>query len=272
MDSAEVQTQVYGDINQAPDRIQGGTVSALGGIGPTNFIPDKISATEKRTLPANDGRFPLRIWEGTLTDGVDVLAISPSVWEADGSQPVTAQWVQNQSNLSESLLLSPQLRSQISGQTFGVINIGATQTPLAGFNLFGGGYDRPIGVVANDPTVAALPNKTLVLTREIIEAALGGTQADKIEVDTRTDKIRDQVSTQTTDNYLTSDQLRPNGQIERLKSESHNSAQRGSGAPARPTPQTWKLLKIDFMDEAIGPALGADTPGYYVMYIQIERE
>ena len=258
MDSAEVQTQVYGDIYQAPDRIQAGSVSALGGIGPSDFIPDKVSATEKRTLAPNDGgRFPLRIWEGTLTDDADVLVISPSVWEADGSQTVTAQWLQNQSNLSDSLLQSAQLQAQISGRTLGVIDIGATQTPLAAFNLFGGGYDRPIGVVANDPTVAALPNKTLVLTREIIEAALGGPA--------RADRFAEGA-------VSVSSVQTGTRQFEQQSTAPDSSAPQGSGASAgHSTPQNWKLLKIDFMDKAIGPTLGADMPGYFIMYIQIER-
>ena len=100
-----------------------------------------------------------------------------------------------------------------------------------------GGQDRPIGVVSNGPTSTVLPHTAIVLTREIIEnTAFGSGQSASSNAGT------------TDPNFAIIENLRAR--------EAKN----------------WALLKIDFVDNVTGPALGADTPGHYIMYVQIERE
>src|SRR6185436_659221 len=91
LESSSLQTEVYGDTNQAPNRQFAGTMSPLGGIQAGDKIPNDMSAT--RIAAPQEKIFPWRLWQGTLTDGVDALIISPSVWEWDNGPRVLAQWV-----------------------------------------------------------------------------------------------------------------------------------------------------------------------------------
>jgi hypothetical protein len=120
--------------------------------------------------------------------------ISPSIWEDDGNPVDFFPWVQNQQVLSNSIFLSARLQQQIDEKRFGPLVLGANETStdryagLARFiaeggigavmglpplsSILGRQRDRPIGLVANGENSTALPNTTIVLTREIIEAAL----------------------------------------------------------------------------------------------------
>jgi hypothetical protein len=201
------QSATYGDVKDyATQRVQGGTRSLTGGIQDGDPLPDG-PAIAVRTLPAQNAVFPLRLWEGTLTSGVDALVITPSLWEQDNftplggtvsATPTTAyysQWVQQQTALNQSLFTHQKVQSQMVSQSFDPIvagvsgnNSGTSAASLVVLNadlMFIGMFtgvsigtflsssaDRPIGLVANDRDSTALPNKTVVLTREIIEAAL----------------------------------------------------------------------------------------------------
>jgi len=241
LERAVAQTLVYGDTNHASERVQAGSKSPLGGIQATDFIPFKTAAVNKRTLTPEDSRFPLKVWEGRLTDGVDVLVISPSVWESDGDQIPAGRWLQNMQAVGGSqLLLNQQLQTQTISKAFGAVDLGATQgagSVNRSSIVVAGGQDRPIGVVSNGPTSTVLPHTAIVLTREIIEnTAFGSGQSASSNAGT------------TDPNFAIIENLRAR--------EAKN----------------WALLKIDFVDNVTGPALGADTPGHYIMYVQIERE
>ena len=193
LEMSEVQTRVYGDFYQAPDRIQAGTRSAAGGIQSGDMIPDGASA--QRTLPPQVSQFPLLVWQGPLTDGADALLISPSIWESDGNPQLFSGWVQSQTSLSNSIFLAAKVQNEIGSRVFQPLTLGtsegvsgslasaAAQTAvLAAFGLppvltlFSAPQDRPIGLRgtkdANGVDTALLPNTTIVLTREIIEQAL----------------------------------------------------------------------------------------------------
>jgi hypothetical protein len=186
---------VHGDVNKfGQQRLQAGTRSATGGIQDGDMIPDGPYVVT-RSVPAQNATFPLRIFEGTLVDGVEALLISPSIWEQDGSNSYFLQWQQNQAVLNASLFAKQGVHDEIANKTFKPLkfgmssndaNTGATSmahTIVDTMVMMGGGGipivgllsqsgDRPLGVQENGRDQTALPNHVIVLTREIIEAAL----------------------------------------------------------------------------------------------------
>jgi hypothetical protein len=192
-------------------RIQGGNGMPTGGIRDLDMIPNGPPIAARNQTP-RDNAFPWRLWEGTLIDGVDALVITPSLWEQDGAMVTTGisgtidqvlqqqtqafynQWRQQQQTLDSSILGDTLVQGQITGKRFGMIASGAqfnssgTAAEAVFFNqlatmvahgiplatLLGSGADRPIGLVSAGFDKTALPNRFVVLTREIIEAALAG--------------------------------------------------------------------------------------------------
>jgi hypothetical protein len=189
------QSAVYGDVNKfETQRLQAGSRSQTGGLQDGDMIPGP-ALIAMRSVAAQDVTFPLRLWEGTLTDGVDALVISPSLWEKDSADNVYGQWLQFQQAINISLFAKQGVQDQISQRIFGSMVFGMSGGPAdttgqsiqrlvvdAGMMLGGVGVpllnilatsaDRPLGLVQNGRDQTALPNHTVVLTREIIEAAL----------------------------------------------------------------------------------------------------
>jgi hypothetical protein len=187
------QTMIYGDSNKAPDRIQAGTQTQLGGIRRYDSIPNNITADRRFDPQDRSSQFPYKLWGGTLTDSADVLLISPSIWESDNKTDYFLQWNQRQNSTINDIFLDTRVLDQINGKRFGAVTLGATGSVTgvaqqAGINagiwaalgliglppipFFIGGGDRPVGLVENGPDQNALPNTAVVLTREIIETAL----------------------------------------------------------------------------------------------------
>jgi hypothetical protein len=195
-------TLTYGDINgRGTSRVQAGTQSASGGIRDGDAIPANGDPTNRNGNPS-DIAFPLRLWEGTLTDGADVLVISPTLWEEDNSNQPYLLWSQRMNDITPSLFARPEIQDQLAKGGFTPILFGssaltgasgasqsggavaATMDPtgismaIATFQLaekvLGGDTDRPIGLIPTGTggVNVALPNQMIVLTREIIEAAL----------------------------------------------------------------------------------------------------
>ncbi len=239
-------TWVYGDVNgMIGQRKQAGSRGPMGGIGVGDFVPPGFIVGPKDTLPPQPNLFPMVVWQGTLTDGVDALVISPSLWISYGDNSMFFTWNQNEQSLTNSIFLDSKVQNQINTQTFGTLLLGAsenvsgsaaqtaagdatvtaveTSIQAAGLTfgipvgVFTGGpsHDRPIGVTgaSSDPTSSTvLPNATLVLTREMIEKRLGS--------------------------------------------------------------NTWTTTSFDFRDSPLSFSSlpGSDRPGEYQMFIQIERQ
>jgi hypothetical protein len=193
-------TLTYGDINgRGTSRVQAGTQSASGGIRDGDSIPTNADPTERNGNPS-DIALPLRIWEGTLTDGGEALVISPTIWEEDHSNAAFAGWAQQMNNITPTLYPRPEIQNQLTKGAFAPILFGTSAVPgladaaragniatvfidptglvaLTGTTvflaekLFAGDGDRPIGLIPSGLDVV-LPNQMVVLTREIIEAAL----------------------------------------------------------------------------------------------------
>jgi len=189
-------TSSHGDVfHFSNQRLQAGTRTPTGGIQDGDMIPGPaLIAT--RSVPPQNATFPMQIWEGTLTDGVEAVIISPSLWEQDVGEGFLNQWFQFQSTLNSTILIKQGVQEQIAQQAFGSLIFAASpnDTHTAGLShgklvvdtlimMFGGAVpilsitattaDRPIGLVqTNGRDTTVLPNQTIVLTREIIEKAL----------------------------------------------------------------------------------------------------
>lgn len=186
-------TMPYGDVTHfGAQRIQAGTSSGTGGIRDGDIIPPRPLSTVRNT-PAQDTTFPWKLWEGVLGDGADVLLISPSLWEQDGSDALYPLWEQQQQALNASLFSYQSIQDQITEKKFGTVVSSASGIGGGGMlgtqlrqgadlallsvglplvNLLAVSNDRPIGLLANGIDQAMLPNQVVVLTREIVEAAL----------------------------------------------------------------------------------------------------
>jgi hypothetical protein len=240
------QTWIYGNNNGMQDqRKQAGSRSSTGGIGIGDFIPPGfVPGIQDSSFPQVN-LFPLTVWQGPLTDGVDALVISPSVWENYGDTPLFSTWIQNQTSFNNSLMLDSRVQNEISTQALGTVVLGSSEnapgsvtqasatnganqayivaTAFGGPSSLGGGliieaiisafdhptHDRPIGLVDANSTSVVFPNSAVVLTREIIEKRLGNNK--------------------------------------------------------------WTIVAIDFKDTTQG-LTGGDHPGEYTMFVQIERQ
>ena len=80
-------TVAIGDTNGRPYRIRGGSgwsiVGGNGGFKEGDTFPAGGTPWTRTAEPGED-RVPLLVWEGTLTQDVNVVVILPSLWEDDG--------------------------------------------------------------------------------------------------------------------------------------------------------------------------------------------
>jgi hypothetical protein len=184
------QTRTYGDSNQS-DRVQAGTQTGLGGIRAMDSIPNNATA-DRRVAPQDNSYFPYKIWGGNLTDGADAVIISPSIWESDGKPQLFYDWNSKQQMLTLNMFLDQKVQDQITSRKFGPVTLGATvgttgdvtsgmktandvllmSLGIPPLGMLTSGLDRPIGLVQGSTDQNALPNTVVILTREIIEAAL----------------------------------------------------------------------------------------------------
>jgi len=236
--STNLNTWVYGDVNgMIGQRKQAGSRGPGGGIGDGDFVPNGFMPGIKSTLPPQVNLFPMSLWQGTLSDGIDAVILSPSLWINYGDNPLFSTWNQNEDSFTNSLLLDNNVQNQMNTQTLGTLFLGPSANVLGSqaqalasdaatavidtilvipfIELHGLAHDRPIGLAdaSSDPTsFTILPNATIVLTRELIEKRLGA--------------------------------------------------------------NNWTMLSIDFKDTAHGftSLPGSDRPGEYMMFIQIERQ
>jgi hypothetical protein len=249
-------TLTYGDVNGfGTSRVQAGTSSQSGGIRDGDPIPANSDPTSRSANPLNTA-FPLRLFEGTLTNGIDALVFSPTLWEEDGGNEAYLIWSQQMDGITSALFQRPEIQNQITKGTFEPILFGTSATPgmsdavwtaslltngatLAGLTggaslvyqaaqrLFAGPTDRPIGLIPSGVADVnmVLPNSMVVLTREIIEAALAPLPAGTAAI----------------------------------------------GPPFWPRFPKPGLMMIPFHDGPQSNMLGPVRPAYYEMYLKVER-
>jgi hypothetical protein len=166
---AFVQTHDYGDVsvkNLFPNRIQAGTTTATGGLAAGNRVPGNYDITGTNLPAPGADQFPLLIWEGELTAGVDSLVIAPSLWERDTVRLHFNNYKANWLNVSAPTLMATKaVATQYTTATLSpaliamdpLINVAPpapsfTQAPTSGYKIaalaFGPSSDRPIGMGA----------------------------------------------------------------------------------------------------------------------------
>jgi hypothetical protein len=185
-----VRTREYGDIGgRNSTRIRAGSASRSGGLWGANGIPDyaPVGYDPRANLslaPAYD-QFPLLVFEGGLSDGVEALLVAPSLWESDGRSHTFDNYSTNwRAGGVTRLLGSPAVQNQLtnSSLTSAVVPGDPTlQTIAQVANFFTGGIvgsymigastlvtamvDRPIGL-APMQNADQYQDRVVVVTRE----------------------------------------------------------------------------------------------------------
>lgn len=176
----EARTVEYGYTgggNRWPGRIQAGSASDFGGIwsGKGNDqVPAEFDPTGNAVPAATPDRFPLKVWEGVLTEGVEGLLIVPSIWDRDQSDLMYQSYRQSWLNdppmpVVNSTTVSNLLGSSSPGSAMASLQPGLPLVvPVP--ELMAGKLDRPIGVTVTPavgpPMVAPYANRFVALTRE----------------------------------------------------------------------------------------------------------
>jgi hypothetical protein len=177
----------YGDVGAAvvpAGRIKAGSASMTGGLAVGDYAPNEFDP-KGTSLPAPTGdRFPLLVWEGTLTAGTDAVVISPSVWKRDLMRNHLTAYKDNWKLMSSSALmispvianqlLNPSLMSSVTTLADSVRNAPPTPTfngdVTKGYQIvetqFVQGNDRPIGLARRDLLVVNYLDRFIVLTQE----------------------------------------------------------------------------------------------------------
>lgn len=174
---AAVRTVEYGDTNairKAANRIRAGTGGPGGGLVANNIVPNGFIPGQSIGEPQTD-RFPLLVWEGVLTDGIDGLLVVPSLWERDatGFADYESRWLTGSPSQTLTLVLPNMIMAGLA------VNEGVltpvphlyTLTDLAVHII-----DRPLGLTPQ-PLVVPYRDRFFVITREKLTAltAVGST-------------------------------------------------------------------------------------------------
>jgi hypothetical protein len=182
-----VESSVHGDTEGFAGRVPAGTAKSTGGL----LNGDKYPSATPWVRPTNSvssTTFPLLVWEGALTEGRDVLVITPMLWEWDGTRDRNdrfrlegAKQDMNSTAGAAWQIVAPALASSGSwtgpGQV--VLNWKDEQFAMTD-NSEGDQYARHHPVGGSVPSSQykkhwIAPQVGLVFTRELIEKALNST-------------------------------------------------------------------------------------------------
>jgi hypothetical protein len=174
-----------------PDRIQAGTSSGTGGLAVGNRVPASYDVTGTSLPAPATNQFPLLVWEGELTAGVDSLVIAPSLWERDTVRVHFDNYKANWLNVSAATLMATKaVATQYTTTTVSSALVALdpltnaappapsfSQPPSSGYKIaalaFGPGSDRPIGMTAA-PGVLVYQERVTLITREKLYALNAG--------------------------------------------------------------------------------------------------
>lgn len=143
-------SEIMGDTNGFPFRVQAGSASLKGGLKTGDMFPyanpwilDPNLISPSRNYP------PLRAWEGELTEGEDAVVITPSIWEWDGGEAAWNDWIHwgQQSVAKIGAVATTLIQDPAAGTVVNLVSLGfdlAVSMTEAG--LIGNATDRPIGM------------------------------------------------------------------------------------------------------------------------------
>jgi hypothetical protein len=160
-------TKVHGQVIQGTDRVAAGSATPNGGLVGGDNYPNASS-----NAPGGDQTFPFLVWDGTLTNNQDALVLLPSLWESDNDDENFDEWFLSEKAALPVFWWDADMRTAL---TVLGLNVVTTDTLATGFGFNGllplTSKDRPLGLTLR-PTGFALRRRAIVLTREILEAAL----------------------------------------------------------------------------------------------------
>jgi hypothetical protein len=163
-------TVEYGDVNairKAASRIQAGLGGPGGGLTAGSVVPDRFTATPTTLVgQPSSNQFPLLVWDGVLTDGIDALVVVPSLWERDSTNPGFADYQRRWRAASSQTASLLSLYVPLPGVTANEQAITPPQPQqysLAEIILHIA--DRPLGLVPT-PLIVPYRERFVVITRE----------------------------------------------------------------------------------------------------------
>jgi hypothetical protein len=270
IETGQARSWTYGDTNRIDGRMMAGSRSDKGGIQSGDLIPATPRPDVARTAVPQQSIFPMIIWEGTLTDGKDALAISPSIWEDDLNPKYLSPYVQAQFVAQGPLWQNAQVLAQATQPVPAAANTTPTDPTSAGV---GNPPSDPTSLDNNGfPTINVTGGSAPPQLKPIVLGNAGHTSGAGQE------------------STLTATWLLPLNFIigERFDRPIGITSAGGSTAIlpnvvlvltreileniALPHGRRAAMLQIEFRDTATPLELKGDTPGDYVMYLSVERE
>ena len=165
--------------------MRAGSSSPTGGLLAGDVVPVADPASAAAALSPSTTSFPLLVWEGSLTYGIEAVIIRPTLWVWNGGQQAFQEWsgkAMNQVGIGGGQLLRDRTLSSVKSV------IASTELSFRGSSLFtcimdavnvagsacAVGSDRPIGVTEADyiPQYNGWRDLVFVVTRETIEKAM----------------------------------------------------------------------------------------------------
>jgi hypothetical protein len=198
LDRGVTRTREYGDVGNAGKRgtrIQAGSATVTGGIWTSkgdDVVPREFDPRGTELPAASPDQFPLLIWEGTLTDGVEGVLLVPSLWESDLQPRSYDNYHANWKSSPVGFLSTPVIQKQLGTPTITSAVIAknpAAPVAKALTTMFTGGLvgsfslssmltaanvDRPIGLTPAGSS-ADYQERLVVVTREKLAGLMPGT-------------------------------------------------------------------------------------------------
>jgi hypothetical protein len=256
IESGQALSLTYGDTNKINGRMMAGSRSDKGGIQSGDLIPASPRPGVARTAAPQKNIFPMIVWEGTLTDGKDALAISPSIWEDDLNATTFSDYVKAQFAAQGALWQNAQILAQatqpVPAAHFTTPGVGASLHDDLSFTVTDPSTPpqlKPIVLGGSSQSSVPTPETKLTATFMLPVNQLFGEHKDRpIGI----------VSAGGTTAIL------PNTVLVLTREILENSAFAFGQKSAR--------LQIVFTDTATPLELKGDQAGVYVMYLSVERE
>ncbi|HJU89041.1 MAG TPA: hypothetical protein VJ672_06580 [Gemmatimonadaceae bacterium] len=170
-----VESRVHGDVSKWSDRVRAGSLTAYGGIGSGNRVPDNTDPANAPTGQPSSATFPLVVFQGPLTLGKEVVVVRPVLWESDGNRSAFDLWSAHFKNTAPSGTFAA-IESALGEASIPVIlgglmlNGAASVTDLQFNRDIKPGTDRPVGMQGG--LIMKWQDRMVVITKEKIDAVL----------------------------------------------------------------------------------------------------
>lgn len=192
--NSQLARAVYGDVSGGfSGRLRAGSLSPQGGLGAGDVIPLGANIFAPYA-PPQVASLPMVLWEGVLNDGREALLVHPAVIESDGGSGASEAFPSSKCR-PDQLFDTPAVQQELARSGIGAPivepirhSFTQCQRPLEmkyPDAIAGIAVDREVGPIAgdNDPNAHISMDTYVVLTREKIEATLGGRPWAMLRVD-----------------------------------------------------------------------------------------